>query len=157
MKSGARKSVITDELIDVIKKDYLLDWAGIHGILHWKRVYENGMLLVEQTGANRRIVELFAFFHDSKRIGEGQDFGHGWRAAEYAKILRGHYFDLSDKEFDLFYTACYEHTEASSHPDITIQVCFDSDRLDIGRIGVRINPKYLSTDAAKNLEVIKGM
>jgi len=57
---------VSDNLIDRIKKEFVLDWKGIHGYPHWLRVKENGLFLAETTGANIEIVELFAFLHDSK-------------------------------------------------------------------------------------------
>jgi len=35
--------------------------------------------------------------------------------------------------------------------DLIVQICFDSDRLDTGRVGYIVDPKYLSTEYAKNL------
>ena len=34
--------------------------------------------------------------------------------------------------------------------DITIQTCWDADRLDLGRIGIRPNPTYLGTKVARD-------
>ena len=61
---------------------------------------------------------------------------------------------LSDDEFELVYTACCLHTSAHTHEDITIQTCFDSDRLDLGRVGTIPDPRYLCTDAAKSPDMI---
>jgi uncharacterized protein len=58
---------ISDNLISRIKKEFVLDLNGIHGYWHWMKVKENGLFLAKKTGANIDIVELFAFFHDSKR------------------------------------------------------------------------------------------
>jgi uncharacterized protein len=35
----------------------------------------------------------------------------------------------------------------SEHP--TIGTCWDADRLDLGRVGARPDPKYMSTEARK--------
>lgn len=47
--------------------------------------------------------------------------------AELAKKLRGRLFNLSDHDFDLLYLACAGHTDVRTHPDITIQTCWDAD------------------------------
>jgi uncharacterized protein len=33
--------------------------------------------------------------------------------------------------------------------------CWDSDRLDLGRVGIKPHPTRLCTDAAKDLEMIR--
>ena len=99
-------------------------------------------------------VQLFAVFHDSRRINEGQDDGHGERGADLAAELR-HLFTLSDADFDLLYEACARHTDGLVEGDITIQTCWDSDRLDLGRVGIVPAPKKLCTPAAKTWEIIK--
>ena len=35
--------------------------------------------------------------------------------------------------------------------DLIVQICFDSDRLDIGRAGYVVDPAYLATGYAKSL------
>ncbi len=141
-------------LIIRILHDQFTSWLGIHGLTHWGRVYDNGMRLSEETGANRKVVELFAFLHDSQRHHDGADIGHGHRGAEYAKMLRGEVFDLDDTEFDLLYVACRDHTDEVTHEDVTIQTCWDSDRLDLGRVGVTPDPEFLNTDAARRPDTI---
>ena len=75
--------IITPDLIRVIQQGYAINWNGIHGISHFQRVRENGLKLSGLTGANPSVVELFAFLHDSKRINDAGDPGHGSRAAEF--------------------------------------------------------------------------
>ena len=38
--------------------------------------------------------------------------------------------------------------------DVTIQICWDADRLDLGRVGITPHPSRLCTAAAKRLETI---
>lgn len=54
-------TVLGRELIHTIRKQFALNWKGLHGAPHWARVRENGLRLAETTGANRDVVELFAF------------------------------------------------------------------------------------------------
>ena len=148
-------SIISNQLILAIKDQFQLNWNGIHGVSHWARVYENGLLLAESTGANKKVVKLFALFHDSQRLNESWDPDHGPRGAHLAELLRGELFDLPDEEFDLLVTACNLHTQAKSHVDITVQTCFDADRLDLGRVGKTPDPKLLCTEAAKDPKIIE--
>lgn len=143
------------QLLDAILQDYVLPWDGEHGVAHWARVYENGMRLADETGANREVVALFAVLHDSKRISEGSDREHGPRAAEFAQSLLGELVHLPRHEFRCLHRACAGHTRERTHDDITIQTCWDADRLDLGRVGILPNPRLLCTEVAKRLEVIE--
>lgn len=137
-----------------ILDQYVLPLNGDHGVAHWARVLENGLRLAEMTGADVEIVTLFAVFHDSRRFNEGTDPEHGQRAADFARDLRGRAFDLPDREFRLLHRACAGHTRERTHPDVTIQTCWDSDRLDLGRVGIVPHPDRLCTEAAKSHEMI---
>jgi len=145
---------ITPLLLQTILRDYQLSWRGIHGITHWARVLENGLRLASCTGAQIQVVALFAVFHDSKRANESKDPGHGRRGAEFARMLKGKAFNLSEDDFALLETACAYHTDSLTTGDITVQTCWDSDRLDLGRAGITPDPKYLCTDAAKQPELL---
>jgi uncharacterized protein len=136
-------------IIHAILEDYALPWHGTHGISHWARVLENGLRLATATGANVEVVQLFAVFHDSRRVNEVEDWGHGQRGAELAVELRGVLFDLSDADFELLYEACADHTDGLLDGDITVQTCWDADRLDLGRVGTAPDPRRLCTAAAK--------
>lgn len=118
---------------------------SIHGPDHWQRVLRNGRILTTRTGANIEIVQLFALFHDSKRLHDGWDPEHGKRGAEYAGTLRGQWFHLSDDDFEILRHACIWHTEGHHHDDPTIGTCWDADRLDLGRCGIVPEAEYMST------------
>jgi uncharacterized protein len=47
----------------------------------------------------------------------------------------------------------HSHGRTEAHP--TVQVCWDSDRLDLGRVGIIPDPQYLCTDAAKDPAMIR--
>ena len=72
----------------------------------------------------------------------------------YFAIRSGLAKTVTDEEFDLLYQACCLHTKAATHDNITVQTCFDADRLDLGRVGTVPNAKYLCTDSAKSQEMI---
>ena len=142
-------------ILEVILDQYELPINGHHGVTHWARVMENGLRLAEETGANVDVVQLFAVFHDSKRVNEGHDPGHGQRGADFADELWGSVFNLPDHDFKLLYRACAGHTHERTHADITVQTCWDSDRLDLGRVGITPHPSRLCTDVAKRKDIFQ--
>ena len=116
-----------------------------HGPAHWRRVEQNGLLLATKTGADVVVVKLFALFHDCRRRNDGTDEGHGARGAAYAWELRGEFFDLDNAAFALLHEACAWHTDRDRSDDLTIGTCWDADRLDLGRVGMIHDPRYMST------------
>jgi uncharacterized protein len=136
-------------LVAHLKKQVRIDWLGHHGITHWMRVRANGLMLARQNGTNVHVIELFAFFHDARRMNEYKDEGHGDRGALLAERLRGRYFTATDHEMDLLVTACQDHSDGELQGDLTVMTCWDADRLDLGRVGIVPNPRYLCTDVAK--------
>ena len=148
--------MITTQLIEAIRGQYDLPWNGCHGVAHWARVRENGLRIAASLpGVNPRVVELFAVFHDSRRQNDGWDHGHGHRGGELAKLLRGSLFEVTDEEFALLYTACRYPTDGKTEADPTVQACWDADRLDLGRVGITPNPRYLCTPLAKDPAMIR--
>lgn len=141
-------------LLAVVLSRYQLPLGGIHGIAHWGRVLSNARRIAPLTGADSRVVEVFAIVHDSQRNSEGHDPGHGPRAASFARSLRAQ-IDLDDRAFELLVEACDCHTRgASEQADITILTCLDADRLDIPRVGKRIRQELLFTSAARDPEIL---
>lgn len=142
------------DMIKAILAQYSLPHNGVHGPAHWARVLANGDMLAKSTDADLAVVRLFAVLHDCRRENEGGDPRHGPRAAQYARGFRGLYFDLDRTRFALLSEACAGHTEGRTDADITIQTCWDADRLDLGRVGIEVNPALLCTDAARDAKLI---
>jgi uncharacterized protein len=80
------------KLLQLLRSQLRIDWWAHHGIAHWARVRANGLVLAVLTSANRHVVELFAFFHDSRKFNEHVDDGHGARGAALAGRLKARYF-----------------------------------------------------------------
>ena len=149
--------VLVPKLLLAVRRQYRLDWPGLHGAAHWSRVLENGLrLCVATPGLRRDVVVLFALLHDACRHNDGHDEQHGLRAAEFAQRLHldGH-FILDSKGLDLLVEACCTHTggRIPAHP--TVMACWDSDRLDLPRIrGLRVRPEWLGTAAARDSKLV---
>jgi len=148
--------VISPEFVRFIKKEFLLDWRGVHGVAHWARVRLNGLHLARLNGANTVLVGLFAFLHDCRRRNDGSDPAHGERAADFVREINGRFFSLANAELGDLETACRDHSAGYLQANITVQTCWDADRLDLGRIGTRPDPAHLCTAAARRREVIRS-
>jgi len=153
IQQGTHLSIITIELLSLIKKHYKLQWSGTHDIIHWNRVYDNGIKLSTQPGVNSKVVQLFSIFHDSERHNEHTDPQHGYRGSRLAIKLRDN-LPINDHELDLLTTACSLHTSAKTHENITVKACFDSDRLDLGRVDIYPKQDLLCTPFAKQKTTI---
>jgi len=142
-------------LLEEIRRGYRLEWEGLHGRAHWERVRENGLFLAANGGARADVVELFAWVHDARRHDEGSDPGHGPRAARFARDLHARgLLPIDAPGLELLVEACAGHTRGTTTTEATIGACWDSDRLDLGRVGKRPRPELLSTEAARAQKVI---
>jgi uncharacterized protein len=121
-----------------------------HGIDHWTRVERNGLWLASQLpGVDTVVVRLFAAIHDCRREDDGGDRYHGPRAADYARALD---LPLREGQLERLLTAVSTHTFGpTDSEDLTVRVCHDADRLDLGRVGTRPKARFLSTAPAKDL------
>lgn len=122
--------------------------SDIHGIKHWFRVWVYAQELAEKTPeVDMEIVALFALFHDSMRSNDGDDPDHGFRGWHLWRTLdRGGIFrQFSLDQNDILKTACQNHNDGYTHNDPTIGVCWDADRLDLPRVGIEPDPKFMST------------
>jgi uncharacterized protein len=147
--------MIDQQLMKLIKATFVLNWRGVHGVPHWARVRLNGLLIARQNGANVRVVELFAFLHDVKREAEFNDPDHGARAAAFINTLPNNLLAITAQEKELLMHACEDHSKGKVEADLTVQTCWDADRLDLGRGGHRPNTDKLCTDVAKQAAFIE--
>jgi uncharacterized protein len=69
--------------------------------------------------------------------------------------LNGTSLLLSPAELELLALACEGHSRGDLHHDVTIATCWDADRLDLGRVGIRPQPSRLCTVAAKDGALIE--
>ncbi len=108
--------------LEILRYYWLLP-DGSHGVTHWGRVLETGKILARKTGANIRIVQLFALFHDSCRENEGRDPEHGARGAALARKVNGRLCSISSDELPFLQDACTRHTYGLTEADVTVQIC----------------------------------
>ena len=127
---------------------------SIHGIDHWDRVARNGESL-NIPGADMEVVLCFAYLHDVERDSDGYDEEHGPKAAELIDQIRDSVLSfLNDKQIGMLKDACTFHTTCHKTGNPTIDTCFDSDRLDLGRVGIIPDPAKMATKEGAELAII---
>jgi uncharacterized protein len=143
------------QVVRAARQRFVLDLHGIHGVPHWQRVRENGQRIAKHSGANRLVVDLFAYLHDCCREDDRSDPGHGERAADFTASLRGTLIQLTEEDFALLHEAIRDHELGLTKGDMTVLTCWDADRLDLGRVRRRPNPVYLCTEYARRKDTIE--
>jgi len=136
----------------VVRPRFCLDYHhGIHGVAHWSRVWLHGRRLARALDIDPRIVAWFAFLHDSQRVDDDVDEGHGARAADFAVQLReqGAITGLDATAFEQLCEAMRLHSDGHTENEPAIRACWDADRLDLGRVGIRPHPRYLCTELGR--------
>lgn len=159
-------SPIYDKWVDfmVDKVNFTHPDSMIHGYRHQKRVLVHALVLGDHYGLNEWELNQLgacAIFHDTRRIDDSCDLGHGERAAAYYESMcrDGHLqFDLRS------YLSIYYHDlddklgiETFARQGLTDQLRFfqifkDSDGLDRVRLGPGwLDPSYLRTDQSHEM------
>lgn len=122
--------------------------SQIHGLDHWRNVESFGLLLAKETHADVDVVIWFAYLHDCKKTNDERDEQHGERAAEYARSIRSTFLvELTDSQIALLMEACAKHTTIRRTGNITIDTCFDADRLDLPRVGFTLMTERMATES----------
>ena len=93
---------------------------------------------------------MFALLHDCKRENDYRDLEHGPRAEAYIRGIRD-WIPLQGIQFEYLCDACRTHTTGTTPENQTIATCWDSDRLDIGRVGIIPNEQFLTNPEAKRI------
>lgn len=121
---------------------------SIHGPAHWERVQAHAERLAAASGGDVTVARYFAWFHDAERHDEWYDTGHGERAAALVRAWRDR-LPLSDGQVDLLARACARHELGEVSAEATIGACWDADRLELTRVGLQPDERYMSTAAGK--------
>lgn len=129
---------------------------GIHGVPHWTRVWHHGRRIAISLDVNPAVLAWFAFLHDSQRHNDHQDPLHGHRAADFAVMLRRHSIitELSSIEFEQLCESMRLHSDGHTQGEAAIRACWDADRLDLARVGIKPDITLLCTQYARKKENI---
>ena len=122
-----------------------------HGVEHWDRVARFGQLLYQE-GADLDVILAFAYLHDSERMNNGHDIYHGIRASRLIDTIRHTKLqDMTDEQIATLKKACELHTITHRTGDLTIDICFDADRMDLPRVGIMPLPQRMATPQGAEL------
>ena len=125
--------------------------GNTHGVEHWDRVARFGRMLYQE-GADMNVVLAFAYLHDSERKDNAEDIEHGKRASLLIdRIRKTELRALSDEQIEKLKRACELHTIEHRTGDITIDTCFDADRMDLLRVGIMPSPERMATQRGAEL------
>ncbi len=125
--------------------------GSTHGVEHWDRVAKFGEMLFTE-GADMDVIMAFAYLHDSQRKDNGEDLEHGMRASILIDTIRNaELFFLNDTQLAKLKRACELHTIEHRTSDITINICFDADRMDLLRVGIKPLPDKMATKKGAEL------
>ena len=132
---------------------FQLGEMSIHGPIHWLKAFQNATILADRTpGADREVCQLFALLHDCERRNENFDPQHGPRAARFAEeLFQQGKLAITQAQMAILCEACTSHDRGETSPDPTIGCCWDADRLDLPRLGIRVSREYLSTATAMEM------
>lgn len=125
---------------------------SLHGPDHWERVEAHGLRLAAATAAaDLVVVRLFGILHDVERQNESFDPQHGPRAAALVEWLNGDLFSIHEEQLELLSYACRRHADGLTSDDPTVGCCWDSDRLDLPRVGILPDREFMSTPLGRSL------
>ena len=98
------------------------------------------------------VIMAFAYLHDTERKDNAVDIEHGKRASLLInKIRETELSALGDEQIEKLKRACELHTTEHRTGDLTIDTCFDADRMDLLRVGITPSPERMATQRGAEL------
>ncbi len=180
--SGIEFDTFDVEHVSSVQDDSpLFGTVSDHSIGHWSRVLSFANHLADQEALDDSVIPtrdalyLASLFHDSMRVSEMGDHGHGGRGAMNLLVKSKerwfNYYDEAAIELAMHccclhtellpsityykgYLACISNERNREDAEVmieTIKIFCDADRLDLPRIGIKVDPEYLFTDSAKKV------
>ena len=137
---------IVHKALAVVRPQFRLHFeGGVHG-----------RALAAALDVDPALLAWFAFLHDSQRHDDYGDPAHGARAADFAVRLRreGVIDELDSTGFERLCEAMRLHSDGHTTGDVAVLACWDSDRLDLARVGIEPEPARLCTEPARHAKTI---
>ena len=113
--------------------------------------------MADKNGADKKIIRCFSFLHDAGRQDDSDDPEHSYRSLGIIEQIKDK-LSLSQDQYQKLLIAVKEHNKKEAKSDdVTIRTCWDADRLDLFRVGIIPDKKYLYTkEGADYLDLIKN-
>jgi uncharacterized protein len=135
-----------ESLLAEARDGAVLAHEPMHGELHWRAVAWAGLRIREiAPWLSAPVMISFGLLHDCRRETDDWDPGHGERAARVAARSRPLKRLLGAVGRDLVSEACLMHERGMSRFDApAIGACWDADRVNLVRLGFRLDPRYFT-------------
>lgn len=129
----------------------------LHGEVHWKCVALTAFWLARHTPkADLEFIFTFAMLHDTMRLDDGADPEHGARAAKlFIALTQENELDAfgayDQRTLDMVHALTHHvgSTNAVGYDNPNVGLCWDADRLNLWRVGLTPDDRYLTTAMAK--------
>ena len=82
---------------------------------------------------------------------EYSDPEHGQRGAALAEAMSGDAYEIEPSRLDLLKDACERHDRGETTADASVGCCWDADRLNLWRVGIRPVKTFLSPTEGEGL------
>lgn len=135
-----------DRLLAEARDGARLAHEPMHGEPHWRAVAWAGLRIrAHAPGVSPGVLVAFGLLHDCRRETDDWDPEHGDRAALVAARSRPLKRLLGAEGRDLVSEACRLHERGMSRPEaLAIGACWDADRVNLVRLGFRLDPRYFT-------------
>lgn len=115
--------------------------------------------MIDQKALTQYLKDSFAIdwdgYHDAAHWSRVALWGK--RVADILPQLRGSLFNVSEKQFAQLSDAIRWHSDGLRSNDVTIQSCWDADRLDLARVGIYPDAHFLSHTGSVHIEAASEM
>lgn len=108
-------------------------------------------MIAAELGEDLLPVVVGGFLHDCARTHDGGGRGHAIDSAILAAWLLGRFYPELDGDRRRICDAISWHADGKTTDDQLAACIWDADRLDLKRLNRIIDPRYLSTDIAKQM------
>ena len=141
----------------IFKRGIRLGEESLHDLSHFHRVERFGLTIAEKNGADKKVISLFAYLHDARRENDDDDPDHGRRAVVLLdELIEAGLIELTKMQYRQLSLALAVHNRFdASSADLTVQTCWDADRLDLWRADIVPDPKYMFTEHGKSEKMIE--
>lgn len=138
-----------DRVAQTCEQYCLCRHLAVHGVSHLMSVAATAARIAHATGEDVMSATVGGFLHDCARQNDGNGEGHARESAQMARsIIVKHFGEL---DVNRICSAIADHAAGKTTADGLAAAIWDADRLDLARLGIVVDPAYLSTALARRL------